>query len=308
MKVDATSLVPLQSLCARLRLLLALFEHERALGGRCKWSGVANLLLPAACVTRVETDASAADLYDAGSYCEPANHHDQQQSEILDDYMSALARHLFVWNAYETVREDSDAGRLMATKNVADRKVLAERVPRSHLELVDWVYGWCGSLTQGSREIQKVLKSKRVEPLGLGKAGLLANRFRNYLFHGDEAPPEPDDWDERFSTAVDGEESVSLHSYRLVSFTRMTLHLIQALMHAELRPGADIEVTDIPFLSRGVDAEYDLPCGFVLNLATWWPEQRGNALSLRAITDLAAGCGVPAESLQLVMETAEQFG
>ena len=110
MRVEVTRLVSLQGLCARLRLLLGVFEQEGALGGKCGWSGVANSLLPAACVTRVDTDASAADLYDAGLYCEPSAHYDEQQSLILDDYMSALARYHFVWNAYATVREDSESG------------------------------------------------------------------------------------------------------------------------------------------------------------------------------------------------------
>ena len=209
MKVDKTRLVSLQSLCVRLRLLLSLFEHEGALGGRCGWSGVANLLLPAACVTRLEADASAADLYDARLYCEPSADYDERQSRMLDDYMSALARYHFVWNAYATVRDDSDAGRLMKTKNPADRSSLDGRVPQAHVELLDQVSGPCRSLTQGSREIQERLKTNQVETVGLGRAGRLATGFRNYLVHGDEAPPERDDWDDQFRAALDGEETIS---------------------------------------------------------------------------------------------------
>ena len=188
----------------------------------------------------------------------------------------------------------------MTTKNPADRQALAARVPRAHLEMLDRVRGTCRSLSQENRTIREWLENKQVEALGVGKAGRLANGFRNYLFHGDEAPPEPDDWDDRYRTALDGDESVSLHSYRLVSFTRLTLHLIQTLMHAELRPGTTMEATDVPFLSRGVDAEFDLPYGFVLNLATCWPEERGLALSWKAIAELANGCDVPPESLRHV--------
>ena len=308
MKVETSRLVSLQTLCARLRVLLSLFEHEGALGGRCSWSGVANLLLPAACVTRVETNAAAADLYDAGLYCEPAAGYDERQSRILDDYMSALARYHFVWNAYETVRNDSDAGRMMKTKNAADRETLAAKVPGAHLELLDRVCRPSRSLTQGSPEVQEWLKTKGVETHGLGKAGRLATGFRNYLFHGDEAPPAPDDWDDQFRTALDGDEAITLHSYRLTSFTRLTLHLMQALAHAELRRGYGMEVTDIPFLSRWVDAEFELPCAFVLNLASCWPEERGLALSSKAVTELAAGCDVPAKSVDLVVEIAEEAG
>ena len=307
MRVEVTRLVSLQALCARLRLLLSLFEHEGSLGGKCRWNGVGNLLFPAACVTRVDTDASAADLYNAGLYCEPSAHYDEQQSLIFDDYMSGLARYHFVWNAYAMARKDSESGRLMMTKNAADREVVATRVPQAHLDVLDRVRGACWSFTQGNGTIQKWLKKKEVETHGIGKAGRLANGFRNYLFHGDEAPPEPDDWDDRFGTMLDGKESVSLHSYRLVSFTRLTLHLIQILMHAELRPGQLIEASDVPFLSRGLDAEFDVPCRLVLNLATCWPEERGLALSSEAIAELAAGCDVSPETLDLVNLVAEEL-
>ena len=308
MKVDKTKLVSLQSLCARLRILLDLFEHEGALSGPCGWSAVANLLFPAACVTRVQTDASAADLYEAGLYCEPAADYDERQSRVLDDYMSALVRYHFVWNAYATIRDDSSAGELMKTKNPADRKSLAGRVPQAHLVLLDRVSGPCRSLTQGSREIQGWLSTKQVETVGLGKAGRLATGFRNYLFHGDEAAPMPDDWDDQFRSALDGEEAISLHSYRLIAFSRLTLHLAQALMHAELRDSYTTEKRDVPFLSRGLDDEFELPCSFVLNLASCWPEARGVALSSSAIAELAIDCDVPAESLDSVIKIAEKSG
>lgn len=171
MRVKVTRLVRLQGLCARLRLLIGLFEHRGILGGECRWSGVSNLLLPAACVTRLETNAAAADLYDSGCYCEPSADYDERQSLLLDDYMSALARYHFVWNSYAAIRKNSKAGRLMTTKNAADREELAGRVPTGHLELLDRVYGTCCSYTRGRREIQKWLKNKPVEPLGVGTSG-----------------------------------------------------------------------------------------------------------------------------------------
>ena len=287
-------------LCARLRLLLEMFEHEGALGGRCRWSGVANLLFPVACISRIETNASAADLYGAWMYCGQAADSDQQQGEILDDYLSALARFHFVWSAYETVRKDSGAGKLMRTKNPVDRETLAGRVPRTHLEVLDRVYDSCWSTTQDSSEIRGRIKGKRGESAGLGKAGWLATDFRHYLFHGNEVPPSPDDRDDQFRLALDGEESISLHSYRLVAFTRLTLHLIQALVHAELRRGYEIQATDIPFLSKDMDAEFPLPCGFLLNLASHWPEGRGLALSTSEIEELAVDCDVGAEALGLI--------
>ena len=63
-----TKLISLQTLCARLRPLRDLFEHEGPWAEICCWPGVANWLLYAACASRVETDALAADFYDAGPH------------------------------------------------------------------------------------------------------------------------------------------------------------------------------------------------------------------------------------------------
>ena len=218
MQVDASRLVSLQTLSARLRLLLNLFEHEGALAGDCAWSGIGNLLLPAACVARLEVDASAADLYEAGQHCSSSADYDDRQSRMLDDYMSALARYHFVWTAYETIRFDSDAGRLMTSGSSADREVFVARVPPALLKLLNQVYAVCGSLTRESDEIQRRLRRQQPEATVIGKSGRLASGFRNYVFHGDEQPPEPDDWDGQFQRGLDGTETVSLQSYRLVSF------------------------------------------------------------------------------------------
>lgn len=301
MEREVIRMVSLQTLCARLRLLLDTFEHEGALGGKCKWSGVANLLFPAACIGRVQTDASTADLYDAGLYCGQAADFDQQQSEILDDYLSALVRFRFVWNAYETVRDNSQAGRLMKSRNPANRETLASRVPRAHLEIIDRVYGSCRSITQDVHKIWEWMGRKPAESVGLGKAGLLVKGFRDYLFHGHEEPPSPYDQDDQFRMALDGEEAISLHSYRLIAFTRLTLHLMQALVHAELRPSYEIETADVPFLSKELEAEFLLPCNFLLILATHWPEGRGSALSPKEIVELAADCHVGTESMGWIL-------
>ena len=148
------------------------------------------------------------------------------------------------------------------------------------------------------------MRGKHTEGTGIGKAGRLATAFRNYVFHGDEQPPEPDDWDGQFQRGLDGTGTVSLQSYRLVSFTRLTLHLIQALLHAELGRGSVVEAIDVPFLSRPwSDAEFELPCAFVLNVSSCWPEGRSPALSPEAIRYMAVGCDVPNVALELVLES-----
>lgn len=304
MEVEADRLISLETLCARMRLLLDLFGHEGALQGEAWWLRAANLLFPAACVTRVETDASVADLYDSGAYCSPSAAYDERQSRMLDDYMSSLARYHFVWNAYEMARSESAAGALMTSKYAGGRRTLAERVPPAQLGLLDRIYAASLSLAEESRKIRHRLEGKQVEQLGVGKAGRLAGAFRNHVFHGDEEPPVPDDRDDRFQRALDGAEVVSLQSYRMVSFTRLTLQLVQVLTHGELRPGVDIEMGHVPFLSRNSDCEFDVPCGFVLSLANCWPEERSLVLSPGAIEELAKGCGVSREVVELVKEVA----
>ena len=77
-----------------------------------------------------------------------------------------------------------------------------------------------------------------------------------------------DDWDEQFRAAPDGEEAISPHSCRLVAFSRLTIQLTQAVMHAELRDGSTWRRRTFRSCPRWVDAEFLLPCSFVLNLAS----------------------------------------
>ena len=264
------------------------------------------MLYPAACLSRVETDASVADLYGAWAYCSPAAAYDERQSVMLDDYMSALARYHFVWNAYEWARGRSAPGRLMTGKNAGHRKTLASLVPATQLELVNRICSACLPLARDSKAIRKRLNNMEGEKLGVGKAAVLTGTFRNYVFHGLEEPPEPDDWDVRFRKALDGAKAVSLKSYRMMSLTRLTLHLVQTLMHADLRRGHKIEVTDLPFLRAGPDYEFELPCDLALNLTSFWPKDRSLRLSQGAIRHLAKGSDVSGTVLELLMKLAAE--
>ena len=302
MQTEASRPVSIGTLCARMRLLLNLFASEGAFPEGRDWPiAVENLLFPAACVSRVETDTSAVDLYGAWLYCSSAAEYDERQSILLNDYMSALARFHFVWNAYETARETSEAGGLLTSKNDGSRRALVERIPGMHRRLTEQAYDTSMSLVGRDVAILNRLK-KGNEVLNLGKAGLLAAGFRNYLFHGHEARPEPDDWNGRFGNAIDGSGVVSLQSYRVRSFTRLTLHLIQALTHAELQPLREVEAGDVPFLPRGEDMEFDVPCRFLVNLASFWPEEPSLWLSKDAIERCAMDCGVSEHVLQLIVD------
>ena len=78
----------------------------------------------------------------------------------------------------------------------------------------------------------------------------------------------------------------------------------QILTHGELRCRHEIEVGYIPFLSWGTDCEFQVPCSFVLNLATCWPEESSLMLSCQVIKDLSRGCHVSGEVLELITEAA----
>lgn len=306
MKMEASRLVSIGTLCTRMRFLLSLFASEQAFRKGRDWpDAVANLLYPAACVSHVETDAFAADLYQSGSYCEPAAEYDQRQSIVLDDYMFALARFHFVWNAYETARTTSEAGRLLISRNPRSRDTLVERIPSMHQRLVERAYRTSMSLVGTEEAILRRLKNG-TEVLNLGKAGLLAAGFRDYMFHGREEPPTPDDWDARFGNETDGKGVVSLQSYRVISFTRLTLHLIQALTHAELEPQMAVEAGDVLFLPRGDDMEFDVPCRFLVNLASVWPEEQERGLPQEAIEECSIDCGVSKRVLSLMMDACSE--
>lgn len=91
-------------------------------------------------------------------------------------------------------------------------------------------------------------------------------------------------------------------------FTRLTFHLIQILTHAELHREHEVEINYIPFLSRGTDWEFRVSSRFVLNLATCWPEENSLRLSRQAVKNLATGCEVSLESLELILETVDVAG
>ena len=93
---------------------------------------MANLLLPPASLTKVVTDSSRADLYDAGLYCSSAADYDDVQSDLLDDYTLRLTRFHFVWHAYDTVRGETEPGRNLTASDPAARVSLlaAQRFSR----------------------------------------------------------------------------------------------------------------------------------------------------------------------------------
>ena len=101
--------------------------------------------------------------------------------------MSQLARFHFVWSAYNAVRSQSEAGHLLTSKNVSDRITLAERVPPVQLELLARIYQISLPLAQRNERILESLK-KGNEESAVGGAGLIVAGFRNYIFHGHEAP------------------------------------------------------------------------------------------------------------------------
>ena len=300
MEIQIAHRVSLATVSARMRLLLELFQgHDVLRGDSSVWYSVANSLFPPASVSRVVTDASAADLYKAWSYCSSASAYDNRQSDLLDDYMLELVRFHFVWNAYELIRRRSQSGRQMTTKSNKARLELLNAVPPAHVDLVTSVYQISLSLATDNTAIRRrLLKGSEVSLLG--KAGLLIAGFRDHVFHGNDNLPEPDDLVNR--VMHDGSQSLSVGAYRMAWFTRLTLHMIQSLAYAELTDEVpNVPVNDVPFLSRYYDCEFDIPCKFAITLANWFSDELTSRLSEAGIGYLAKGCDVPAETLASIV-------
>lgn len=292
MGISPNRLVPLSSLCARLRLLLDLFSHELLLqGSSAWWDATANLLLPVTSITRVVTDASLADLYDAGLYCSAAADYDDTQSDLLDDYTLRFTRFHFVWHAYENVRAKTKSGRKLTAKDPTARLPLLVAQPTAHKELLDFGFHGCRTLANGDPKICRRLHSGK-ENTVIGNAGLLVAGFRNYLFHGHEPAPEPHDLEHPLIGALRLSPTRSIQASRITAFTRLTLHMLQALIHADLAPDASVPLEDIRFLSPCVDAESVIPCRFALNLATFWPQANQPRLDEAELEYVADGCDV----------------
>ena len=301
MRVSPNRLVPVSSLCARLRLLLALYDQDlcfRSTSG--SWDAAANLLLPPASISRVDVNTSLADLHDADLYCAPAAHYNDVQSDLLDEYMLRLTRFHFVWHAYATVRDHSESGLKLTSSDLAARLPILSAQPRAHKELLSFGLSTCEKLAADNPRILKRLR-KGNETTVVGKAGHLVAGFRDYLFHGHEAPPEPDDLEDPLIHRLRLPRASSVQASRMTAFSRLTLHMLQALLHADLRSGALIPVNYVRFLTPSVNDEYDIPCNFVLNLATFWPEADQPHLDEQEIGHLAAGCKVRVATLKRLL-------
>ncbi|MDE0001553.1 MAG: hypothetical protein OXQ29_02520 [Rhodospirillaceae bacterium] len=162
-------------------------------------------------------------------------------------------------------------------------------------------YRRSASLSKDSPAILESLHKGR-EVSVLGEAGLLMLGFRHYVFHGNEAHPEPHDFRSEFRQMLDGGDCLSEHAYRLATFTRLTLHVIQALVQADLKRDAEAPVSDMPFLSSLHDHEFDISCKFALNLTSYWPDGSTAAYCTPAeIEYLADGCNVLPAILEVMV-------
>lgn len=302
MMMSPSRLVHMPSLCARLRLLLGLYGQELYFRGASGWwNRTVDLLLAPASIARVDTDATLADLYDSDGYCSAAVHYNDTQSNLLDDYMLRLTRFHFVWHAYATVRDHSESGQKLTSKDLRERLPILSAQPIAHKELLDFFFSACERLAMGDPQILKRLRRGN-ETTVVGKAGHLVAGFRDYLFHGHEAPPKPNDLEGPLIQKLRHPPTSSVQASRMIAFTRLTLHMLQALLHADLRTGVSIPVNYVRFLSTSVYDEHgdDIPCSFALNLATFWPDVNHPRLDEQEVKYVAEDCSVSAASLSLL--------
>ena len=232
-------------------------------------------------------------------YCSPAAKFDSDQSELLDDYLLQLARFHFVWNAFELASKCLVPKRVVKCKDSEVQRSYIQAVPIAHRKVMENVSHVCVALAKGDASFRKPIKEVDGSYF-LGQVAQNMKIFRNHVFHGHENLPEPDDLTNVFKTKLDGKGILSVQSYRVILFTRLTLHMIQALAHTDLKRNATVPVSCIQFLTSYHDYEFDFPCKFALNLASSWSQKDESRPCAQAIESLAADCDVPQDIREII--------
>ena len=293
-------LLDISTLSAQLVHILTYLSREGVLKSEAeRWYRVGTLLFPPTSLVRVDTDASAADPYDAWMYCAPAAQYDSDQSQLLNDYVLQLVRFHFVWNAFEVASSCFFPKHVINSKDRDDQRSNSMAIPAAHRQVMASVHANCLVLARGVASAD--LRLKQGEGLGfLRRVGENMEAFRNYIFHGQEDFPAPEDLRKEFKDKLDGEGVLSVKAYRLIYFTRLTLHMIQALALIDLKKGATVPVNEIQFLSSWHDYEFEIPCKFVINSASVCTRRMESPLSANEVELLAEGCEVPRELIEIL--------
>ncbi len=200
-----------------------------------------------------------------------------------------------MWHAYVSVRTNTESGRKLTKGKSAARQTLLDTQPAAHKQLLEFSFHGCRALADNHPRICRRLR-RGEETTVIGKAGHLVAGFRDYLFHGHDRAPELDDLPKSLSQELQLSPERSVQSARMIGFARLTVHMLQALLHAELAADVSVPADDVGFLSAISDTDCEIPCRFALNLATFWPDADQPRLDESEIEFLADGCDVTADT------------
>ncbi|PZX12899.1 hypothetical protein LX81_03450 [Palleronia aestuarii] len=179
-------------------------DSEPGTAIRSHWHSVSHLLRLASAIERVYISIPKLDPLRSGDSCEPPSAFNAIHDWLLQDYFTAHARFLLIWNAYELIRGSSAIGRHLMGNHPLYTS--SHRTPFWSLDYYPYLRELYGDLDQAwvaephpfrtggqppaleSRDLRKLSGCSMA-----ARAGLTLNRYRNYIFHGDEEPPSPDD-------------------------------------------------------------------------------------------------------------------
>jgi len=234
-------LLPFREHVAKLHNVIGLLLDERVFGSLSSgWSGALHGLRLAASIEDIEADTGYVDNPMVFALCEPTIDYENANSEMASKYVAGATIFGFCWHAYES------AVGATATTEIA-KLLKEERFGERGRRLLEARSGLSVHFP-GLREILRLsmhqcehggLFSERLNRLkvrfpteGLVLAAELSREFRNFLFHGEDRPPDHEEW---------GSAIVShCRLCRFYSVSRLLLYLLQALAWIEVGEGSDL--------------------------------------------------------------------
>jgi hypothetical protein len=231
---------PFREHIAELYRTIAACQSQGMLGHA--WDAVLYPLQMAASVEDVHADTAFVDNTMAITMCRPAYEYAQAQSEVASKYVAASSVFSFVWAAYEaTVRltaPDEFTGLAKQHATGKRGRSLVEARP-ALFSAFSGVRGFVRAAQSycergGLFEARLEGVRQRYPTHDFVAAAELLREFRNHLYHGEDQPPEPEDW------AITGQTKPRI--YRFYAVARLALLLIQFLTRISVEDADEIEV------------------------------------------------------------------
>ncbi|HWW24904.1 MAG TPA: hypothetical protein VNZ85_03300 [Caulobacter sp.] len=197
------------------------------------WESVLYPLKMAASLKGLEADTTQGSPPDFG-LCEAAASYDAAHSQAASGYVSGLIVFSFVWWAWEATKDMTQFG-VALTRGKSNRRAvlsgltagLCEHLPGLRTVL-DETLDLCQQAGDFADELKKL---ELIDTSDAQRAADLARRFRNYVFHGDDQVPMPDDWDDE---GVAAKKDTPAGILRFYAMSRLVLMLIQLALFSEI--------------------------------------------------------------------------